>query len=609
MSAIIDFFIVCYKPDLKLVNNQLKSIASQDSGCTFNLYIWDNTNDNLLFQQIKALCKEYEKVFSSVHVLKGEKNIGFGPGHNRLLAVSASPWILILNQEVILEPGSINNLISFALSDNKACAWELRQIPYEHPKIYDPVTLATPWVSCAGCLFRRVSLDQANGFDSRIFMYAEDVDLSWRLRSKGWKLRYIPSSSIIHNTYNYPGEIKPLQTIAGTLTNLCLRARFGTWKDIFMGIIMLLAEITMPESFPLRRKSLAGVLLKFFKTFHYFRYENKFSRKNFKPSFVGWNYSVHREGAFYPFKCRDTSAVYPLVSILVRTCNRPEWLRETLLSVKHQTYPNIEVVVVEDGPPLSEKMVAREFTPVMNLQYRATHRKVGRSRAGNIALAMANGEWMNFLDDDDVFFADHVEVLLQGALEHKVQGVYGLAWETATRVISENPLKYEELSYVIRHRREFCRIALWHNNYIPIQSLMFNRRLYEKYGWLAEDMNQLEDWNLWTRYSLENDFVLIGKCTSKYRVFSDSHSQEARQEQLDAAYKKALEKQKQMIYTSNPRTISELTEAYIRSQALLLVTQEQVRSFGEKCAFTRWLMKTRGKYPGLMAFLKKRLSG
>ncbi len=287
MKTNIDIFIVTYKPDTGLVSKQLRSIVSQGSAYAFNLFIWDNTDDNIAVQKLKNLCKEYKNAFSSNQVLKGEKNIGFGQGHNRLMAVSSSSWVLILNQEVILEPGCINNLMSFAVQDDKGCAWELRQVPYEHPKIYDPVTLATPWVSCAACLFRRVSLEQANGFDPCIFMYGEDVDLSWRLRSKGWKLRYMPNSSIAHNTYNYAGEIKPLQAVAGTLTNLCLRARFGNWKDIFIGIIMLFAEIAMPESFPSRRKLLMGVLPGFFKKFHYFRYENKFSRKSFKPSFIG----------------------------------------------------------------------------------------------------------------------------------------------------------------------------------------------------------------------------------------------------------------------------------------------------------------------------------
>ena len=61
----------------------------------------------------------------------------------------------------------------------------MRQIPYEHPKAYDPVTLDTPWVSGAATLFRREAFEAVGGFDDAIFMYGEDVDLSWRLRARG----------------------------------------------------------------------------------------------------------------------------------------------------------------------------------------------------------------------------------------------------------------------------------------------------------------------------------------------------------------------------------------------------------------------------------------
>ena len=233
--------------------------------------------------------------------------------------MSTGPYILILNQEVILEPESIERLMSFSKGDEAAAAWELRQIPYEHPKEYDPVTLQTPWVSCAACLFRSSSLKIVQGFEPRIFMYGEDVDLSWRLRGKGWKLRYVPQAAAVHNTYSYPGEIKQLQVIEGALTNLCLRARFGKWGDIIEGVVRFFSEIAKPETFPGKRRSLVTVFRQFVKRFSYFRRGQWTKNTYFKPKFIGWDYALHREGAFYPFERHEDSREYPLVSILVRT--------------------------------------------------------------------------------------------------------------------------------------------------------------------------------------------------------------------------------------------------------------------------------------------------
>ena len=76
--------------------------------------------------------------------------------------------------------------------------------------------------------------------------------------------------------------------------------------------------------------------------------------------------------------------------------------------------------------------------------------------------------------------------------------------------------------HVTRHRQPFDRLTLWHHNFLPIQAVLFHRSLYERHGGFAEDMDQLEDWNLWTRYTLEDDFVLVEKTTSKYRVPADT---------------------------------------------------------------------------------------
>ena len=266
----------------------------------------------------------------------------------------------------------------------------------------------------------------------------------------------------------------------------------------------------------------------------------------------------------------------PLVSILIRTVDRGAWLREALASCANQTYPSLEVVVIEDGPETS-RAVVEEFAGRLAIRYRATGARGGRARAGNLALAEARGEWLNFLDDDDLFFADHVEVLVDAVQQAKVPGAYALAWETQTEFLDRQHARYEEVFHLTRHYQRFDRLTLWHHNYLPIQAVLFHRRLYEKYGGFDEDMDQLEDWNLWTRYTLEDDFVLVGKTTSKYRVPADSHVAAERQALLDKAYLDALERQRALRVTLSPRQISEMADAYVRGQAVMMVTRNDLR--------------------------------
>jgi len=264
------------------------------------------------------------------------------------------------------------------------------------------------------------------------------------------------------------------------------------------------------------------------------------------------------------------------VSILIRTVDRPARLREALTSCANQTWPRLEVVVIEDGPNRSEAVVA-EFRDRLDVRYRATGESVGRARAGNLALAEAKGEWLNFLDDDDLIFADHVEVLVETVLRHGTAGAYSLAWEAQTELIDRESAKYEEVMHVTRHHQGFDRLTLWHHNYLPIQAVLFHRRLFEKHGGFDEAMDQLEDWNLWTRYTLEDDFVLVEKTTSKYRVPADARVAAGRQALLDRAYAEALEKQRALLVTLSPREISEMADTYVRSQAVMMISRTDLR--------------------------------
>jgi len=300
----------------------------------------------------------------------------------------------------------------------------------------------------------------------------------------------------------------------------------------------------------------------------------------FRPVFSGWGYEVRRDGAFVPFRAKRENPRRdpPLVSILIRTVGRGAWLRQALESVAQQTWPNVEVVVIEDGPQSSQAIVD-EFRRRLVVRYRATGGKVGRARAGNLALAEARGEWLNFLDDDDLLFADHVEVLMDAVEGARTKGAYALAWETLTAIGDSERAEYVEIAHFTRHRQAFNRLTLWHHNFLPIQTVLFHRGLYERHGGFAEDMDQLEDWNLWTRYTLEDDFVLVEKTTSKYRVPAVARDAAGRQERLDRAYQDAVNRQRALRVTLSPQQISQMADDYARSQSLVMVSRSDVRRF------------------------------
>jgi hypothetical protein len=155
-----------------------------------------------------------------------------------------------------------------------------------------------------------------------------------------------------------------------------------------------------------------------------------------------------------------------------------------------------------------------------------------------------------FLDDDDLFFADHIEVLINELLAHpEVSATYSISWKVSTKLVSLDPLIYIEVSYQTIYRQKFSKLLMLHHNYIPIQSILFDRKLYERYGGFDESLENLEDWNLWTRYCLNNDFLLIEKTTSMYRVPDSLNQLISRKQLLDSYYNLAVEKQKELKLT------------------------------------------------------------
>jgi GT2 family glycosyltransferase len=581
----VDVLMVIYRPRLDELAECLAALrreALQVPGLRVRL--WHNDSGPAATPGLQALYDGMAAQGLALELAPGDSgNPGFGPAINKMLALSQAEFVLVLNQDAIPEPGSLELLCRIAAADSaQVAAWEMRQIPYEHPKDYDPVTLDTEWVSGAAVLLRASALRSAGGFEPRIFMYGEDVELSWRLRCAGFRLRYIARSAVVHHTYAEANEVKPLQVLEGIYANLSARARYSGHRRILQGISMAVAEMMIPQPFPGRRRGIAKALVKFARNYRYFWGTHQ-SAPGFEPRFSGWGYELRREGAFHPFlPAAQQPPDPPLVSILIRTHKRAAFLRQALTSVANQTYRKLEVVVIEDGSEEGQP-VCDEFRDRLDVRYFRVHPGRGRSVAGNLGLAEARGEWMCFLDDDDLLFADHVEVLLQTAAEHRVLGAYGLAWRTHTKVIDEQNAVVQELQHEVFPDEAFSRMTLWHHNFMPIQSVLFHRSLYERHGGFAEDMDQLEDWNLWTRYTIDTDFVQLRKVTSKYRVPASVHISSQRQAKLDDAYRDAVARQASMKFQADPMLVREMAQDYARQNALIHVGRDQMRR-----NFARW---------------------
>ncbi len=129
------------------------------------------------------------------------ENVGFGRAHNLLMEECFTRDRLYIgaNPDGYFVPGCIKALVDFNEYFEGHALIEASAMPIDHPKWHDPLTLDTQWVSGACFGMSRRIWDKVKGFDEKIHLYCEDVDLSWRVRLSGGKLKVCPTARYMHD--------------------------------------------------------------------------------------------------------------------------------------------------------------------------------------------------------------------------------------------------------------------------------------------------------------------------------------------------------------------------------------------------------------------------
>lgn len=160
----------------------------------FRIAFADNSPSRELLQTVAGICPE--AAFEHVG-----RNLGFGAAHNRLMrsafAAGARGYVC-LNPDAMLHPSALAELIAEAARHPRPGLIEALQFPDEHPKPWDQRTHETPWASGCALLITRDLYETIGGFDENIFMYCEDVDLSWRARGAEFAVAVAPRALVHH---------------------------------------------------------------------------------------------------------------------------------------------------------------------------------------------------------------------------------------------------------------------------------------------------------------------------------------------------------------------------------------------------------------------------
>lgn len=188
------------------------------------------------------------------------------------------------------------------------------------------------------------------------------------------------------------------------------------------------------------------------------------------------------------------------ISTIIPTYNRAERLSEALQSVLVQGGVSQEVLVIDDGSTdETAELIHRQFPGVL---YKHTENS-GPARARNIGVQAARGEWIAFLDSDDLWLPGKLKAQLDFFSAHPDYEICQTEELWIRNGVRVNPMKKHKKHHGLIYKQ--C-LALC---IISPSAVMMKKSLFEKVGGFNESFPVCEDYDLWLRISAEHPVGLI----------------------------------------------------------------------------------------------------
>lgn len=232
--------------------NCLKSIKENKQGLEFDIWVVDSNSSDESIEKTK-------KGFPEIHYIYNKENIGFTKANNQALKEIKNDYILILNPDTKILPGTLNYMVKF-MKENidvgaATCRVELangrldwgshRGFPtplasffyyflgndkYYHLSNLDMTKLhEVNAITGAFFLTRKSVLDKVGLFDEDYFMYGEDLDLCFRIKKAGYKIMFVPKVKIIH----YKGVSSGIKEHSQEITKATIESKNKAFNSFY----------------------------------------------------------------------------------------------------------------------------------------------------------------------------------------------------------------------------------------------------------------------------------------------------------------------------------------------------------------------------------------
>jgi N-acetylglucosaminyl-diphospho-decaprenol L-rhamnosyltransferase len=263
-------------------------VDSRESGVNTEVLVVDNASSDGSMEYLQPR-------FPFVQFIQNTVNVGFAKANNQALQQAKGKYILFLNPDTILPEDAFSACTAFMEAHTDAGALGVRMIDGSGRYLQESKRgLPTPWValckmsgltrlfptsklfaryylghlpddstceadalSGAFMLVRKQTLDTTGGFDEQFFMYAEDIDLSYRIQQAGYNNYYFPACTIIH----FKGEstkkdARYIQLFYKAMIQFVQKHFHGSFSWIYTGILRTMIVIRQSMALPARKKTM-----------------------------------------------------------------------------------------------------------------------------------------------------------------------------------------------------------------------------------------------------------------------------------------------------------------------------------------------------------------
>lgn len=201
---------------------------------------------------------------------------------------------------------------------------------------------------------------------------------------------------------------------------------------------------------------------------------------------------------------RDTKELRPTITAVITSYNSSATLSEAIESVISQTYQPTEILVVDDGSTDNSAEVAASYGERVKV---ISQSNSGPSSARNTGIAQSKGEWIAFLDGDDVWNNEKLQRQIQIASEHPELDLIATSW---SRSLPYSPYKSGKITRV-----NYSSLLLL--NRFQTSTVLVKKSSIERIGGFETKLDTVEDWACWLKLSRSHQICILEETLVMYR--------------------------------------------------------------------------------------------